>query len=73
MTPSQKTKASGLKLVEVSNLTGVSIQTLTNWFRNKPELFDVVLSGCVNKNLNQSLADIAGLSEHYKSKLEELK
>ena len=57
MTPSQKTKASGLKLVEVSNLTGVSIQTLTNWYKNKNELFNVVLSGCVNKKLNQAITD----------------
>jgi len=55
MTPSQKTKASGLKLVEVSNLTGVSIQTLTNWYKNKPKLFNVVLSGSVVKKLNNSL------------------
>lgn len=53
--PSQKTKASGLKLVEVSNLTGVSIQTLTNWYKNKNELFNVVLSGCVVKKLNNSV------------------
>jgi len=53
--PSQVAKASGLKLVEVSNLTGVSIQTLTNWYKNKPELFDVVLSGCITKRLNESL------------------
>ena len=57
MTPSQKTKASGLKLVEVSQLTGVSIQTLTNWHKNKNELFNVVLSGCVNKKLNQAITD----------------
>ena len=57
MTPSQKTKASGLKLVEVSNLTGVSIQTLTNWYKNKPILFDVVLSGCIAKRLNESLKE----------------
>ena len=55
MSPSQKTKASGLKLVEVSQLTGVSIQTLTNWYKNKSALFDVVLSGCVNKKLNESI------------------
>lgn len=55
MTPSQKTKASGLKLVEVSNLTGVSIQTLTNWHKNKSQLFDVVLSGCVVKKTSETL------------------
>ena len=56
MTPSQKTKASGLKLVEVSQLTGVSIQTLTNWHKNKNELFNVVLSGCVVKKLNAAIS-----------------
>jgi hypothetical protein len=48
MTPSQAAKAAGLKsLTEVSTITGVSMQTLTNWHRNKPELFAVVIAGCV--------------------------
>lgn len=47
MTPSQQAKASGLKsLTEVSLLTGVSLQTLTNWHRDKPKLFAVVIAGC---------------------------
>ena len=50
MTPSQKAKAAGLKsLLQVSELTGVSIQTLSNWAKNKPGLFQVVLMGCVVK------------------------
>lgn len=48
MTPSQQAKAAGLKsLQQVSELTGVCAQTLTNWHRNKPELFRVVIAGCL--------------------------
>lgn len=50
MTPAQRAKEMGLKsLTEVKSFTGVSLQTLTNWHRNKPELFDVVLIGCLTK------------------------
>ena len=53
MTPSQQAKAAGLKsLLEVSELTGVSYQTLNNWAKNKPELFGVVIAGCVVKKLD---------------------
>jgi transcriptional regulator with XRE-family HTH domain len=46
MTPSQQAKAAGLKsLLQVSELTGVSIQTLSNWAKNKPKLFAIVLKG----------------------------
>lgn len=48
MTPSQQAKAAGLKsLSQVSELTGQSLQTLSNWAKDKPELFRVVLLGCV--------------------------
>ena len=48
MTPSQQAKAAGLKsLSQVSELTGQSLQTLGNWHRDKPELFRIVLLGCV--------------------------
>lgn len=41
-------KATGLaSLAEVSRMTGVSVVTLNNWFKNKRPLFDVVLAGCV--------------------------
>ena len=47
MTPSQQAKEAGLKnLLQVQQLTGVSAQTLTNWHREKPELFSVILLGC---------------------------
>jgi hypothetical protein len=47
VTPSQQAKQEGLKsLSQVSEMTGVSLQTLTNWAKNKPDLFKVVLAGC---------------------------
>ena len=47
MTPSQQAKAAGLKsLSQVSEMTGQSTQTLSNWAKNKPELFRIVLKGC---------------------------
>jgi len=54
MTPAQQAKAAGLKsLTTVKVLTGVSLQTLTNWHRHKPELFRIVLKGCVSQETNQ--------------------
>lgn len=48
MSPSRQAKAAGLKnLSQVSELTGVSLQTLTNWHKNKPKLFNIVLLGCL--------------------------
>jgi len=53
MTPSQQAKSIGLKsLTEVSELTHVSLQTLTNWHRDKPKLFKIVLLGCVTERSN---------------------
>lgn len=50
MTASKQAKELGLKsLTQVSELTGQSLQTLTNWFNDKPELFYVVLLGCKAK------------------------
>ena len=49
-TASKQAKELGLKsLTQVSELTGQSLQTLTNWFNDKPELFEVVLLGCAAK------------------------
>jgi hypothetical protein len=50
MTASKQAKELGLKsLTQVSELTGQSLQTLTNWFNDKPELFEIVLFGCKAK------------------------
>jgi hypothetical protein len=46
MTPSQKCKEAGLKsLAELSRITDTSVQTLINWYRDKPKLFAVVVAG----------------------------
>lgn len=46
-TPAEQAKAAGLKsLAVVVEMTGVSYQTLTNWHKNKPELFRIVIAGC---------------------------
>lgn len=48
MSPSRQAKAAGLKsLAQVAKITGRSDRTLTNWHRNYPELFRVVIAGCV--------------------------
>lgn len=49
LTASQQAKAAGLKsLLQVQQLTKQSAQTLINWHRDKPELFRVVIAGCVS-------------------------
>lgn len=51
MTASKQAKGLGLKsLTQVSELTGQSLQTLTNWFNYKPKLFEVVLLGALIKS-----------------------
>ena len=50
MTPAQQAKSVGLKsLTAVSEITGVSLNTLTNWHKHKPRLFAILLLGCVLK------------------------
>ncbi|WP_157575822.1 MULTISPECIES: hypothetical protein [unclassified Pseudoalteromonas] len=54
MTASQQAKKAGLSgLKEVEDKTGVSKQTLINWHKNKPQLFKVVIDGCVVKNASE--------------------
>jgi len=51
MSASIEAKSNGLKSLEqVSKLSGVSVQTLNNWYHNKPKLFHIVLMGCVYLN-----------------------
>ena len=43
MTPSEQAKALGCKsLAAVSEAVGVSVQTLTNWHRDRPAVFVAV-------------------------------
>jgi len=48
MTPSEQCKQAGLKsLAELAKISGVSVQTLINWHRDKPALFAVAVAGAV--------------------------
>ena len=58
MTASQLAKRMGLKsLTEVSEHTDTSLQTLINWSKHKPKLFNVVLLGVGTKLINQEKGD----------------
>jgi len=55
MSPSRQAKRAGLKnLKQVQELTGQSGQILTNWCRDEPKLFKVVLAGCVALTNNKA-------------------
>lgn len=48
MTASKAAKAAGLdSLKELTEMSKQSSQTLTNWYNNKPELFDLIVKGAV--------------------------
>ena len=48
MTASEQAKAAGLKsLAELAKISGVSVQTLINWHKDKPALFATVVAGAV--------------------------
>jgi len=50
MSASKQAKSAGLKsLAQVAEMTRQSPVTLTNWHKNKPELFAVVIGGCVSR------------------------
>jgi len=50
MKPAEKAKSMGLSsLSEVSKMTGRSARTLGNWHHHYPELFEIVLLGCLSK------------------------
>tara|TARA_R110002049_G_scaffold294788_1_gene481719 strand:+ start:752 stop:1168 length:417 start_codon:yes stop_codon:yes gene_type:complete len=59
MTASKDAKKIGLKgLMRVSQETGQSMQTLINWHKNKPKLFNTVLFGCKAIDEIKVLADM---------------
>lgn len=50
MKPHRICKNAGLKsLVELSEKSGVSVQTLNNWAKNKPRLFKCLIYGAILK------------------------
>lgn len=66
MKPSEKCKEAGLKsLAELSDMTDVSVQTLNNWFKDKPALFDIVLTGAACKKGETKVVDIYRVHANY--------
>lgn len=50
MKPSEQCKAAGLKsLAELVEYSCVSEQTLINWHRRRPELFNLIVQGAVKQ------------------------
>ncbi len=48
MKPSEVCKAAGLKsFAEFSEISGESVQTLNNWYKNEPRRFELVLKGAI--------------------------
>ncbi len=55
--PSVLCKNAGLKsLCELSDITGQSVQTLNNWHKYKPKLFDLLLVGAVTEKFERKLS-----------------
>lgn len=60
MTASKTAKAAGLdNLKELAALSKQSTQTLTNWYNDKPELFDLVVKGAVIQKKCETLVQFA--------------
>ena len=56
MTPGKSAKSVGLTgLPEMAALANKAQTTLSDWFRTNPELFNVVLRGCVVKKLDSKI------------------
>ena len=54
MKPHEQCKKAGLKnLAQLSEISSVSIQTLNNWAKNKPKLFQCVVDGASKKNIEK--------------------
>lgn len=59
MKPSEKAKAAGLKsLAELAEISGESVQTLNNWHKNKPRLFELVLKGAIAERFAKHVEQI---------------
>ena len=59
MKPSEKSKSAGLKsLAELSEISGESVQTLNNWFKNEPRRFGLILKGAVAEKFAKAVERI---------------
>jgi len=48
MKASEYCKQYDIRLVDVMEMTKQSRQTLLNWYKSKPDLFKIVVKGCVS-------------------------
>ncbi|MGR5468195.1 hypothetical protein ACPV51_13115 [Vibrio astriarenae] len=61
MNASERAKGLGfISLLEVSELSGTSTQNLNNWLNSKPDLFEVVLLGCMEKKKIEAYLKVKG-------------
>ena len=61
MTPGKKAKSAGINgMIEMGQLANKAKSTLEGWYHTNPELFNVVLSGCVVKKLNAAISKEVG-------------
>lgn len=59
MSPSDKCDSAGLKgLAELRRLTGQSDQTLINWSKHKPELFEICVIGAAEKKRRNNVSTV---------------
>lgn len=73
--PSELCSERGFTLSELSKRTGVSQQTLINWYRNRPRLFVVVMQGVqlemsvgdmdIRETLVAAAEEFEGLAENF--------
>ena len=59
MKPSEKAKSAGLKsLAELAEISGESVQTLNNWFKNEPRRFELILKGAIAEKFAKAVERI---------------
>lgn len=58
LSPAKQAAAKGIKsLQSVADRTGVSRHTLSNWSESRPQLFGVVLDGCLAQERAETVID----------------
>lgn len=68
VTASQTVKRAGFNsLKQISEITGQSHQTLGNWYKNKRQLFDIVILGCQTLIDSQRLQHVDQPDRHSES------
>lgn len=68
MTPAEYVKSNGVKSLSfIAEKTGVSVQTLGNWYKNKRPLFDTVVAGVKSEITEENeKAKLSEIREYYR-------